>query len=53
MQATASALATVGGLLFSLACAVLLEEVFLGGLFRLFFAPRPDRTKKADSGRVR
>jgi hypothetical protein len=42
MQSTATALMTAGGLVLSLACAVLLEEVFVGGLFRLFFAPRPD-----------
>ncbi len=26
-------------LIFSLACALLLEEMIFGGLFRLFFAP--------------
>ena len=41
MQTTATALVTLGGLLLSLACAVLLEELLVGGLFRLFFAPRP------------
>ena len=40
MQATATALVTLGGLLLSLSFAVLLEELFLGGLFRLFFARR-------------
>lgn len=40
MQGMATALITLGGLLLSLSCAVLLEELFLGGLFRLFFAPR-------------
>ena len=40
MQTTATALVTLGGLLLSLACAVLLEELLVGGLFRLFFAPR-------------
>ena len=40
MQATATALVTLGGLVLSLSCAVLLEELFLGGLFRLFFARR-------------
>jgi len=29
------------GLLLSIACATLIEELFIGGLFRLFFAPRP------------
>jgi len=40
VQATATALVTLGGLLLSLSFAVLLEELFLGGLFRLFFARR-------------
>ena len=53
MQATATTLVTLGGLLLSLACAVLVEELLLGGLFRLFFAPRPERPSKDDSGRVR
>ena len=47
MQATATALITLGGLLLSLSCAVLLEELLLGGLFRLFFAPRRDRVVPA------
>jgi hypothetical protein len=29
------------GLVLSIACAVLVEEVILGRLFRLFFAPPP------------
>jgi hypothetical protein len=41
VQGIATALVTLGGLVLSLSCAVLLEELFLGGLFRLFFAPRP------------
>jgi hypothetical protein len=41
VQAIATTLVTLGGLLLSLACAVLLEELFLGGIFRLFFASRP------------
>ena len=53
MYGTATALATIGGLLLSLSCAVLLEELFLGGLFRLFFAPRPGNGDKRGSGRAR
>ena len=56
MQGTATALVTLGGLVLSLSCAVLLEELFLGGLFRLFFAPRPQSAERArqkrSSGRV-
>lgn len=29
------------GLLLSLAIAMLVEELIFGGIFRLFFAPRP------------
>jgi hypothetical protein len=32
---------TSAGLLLSIACALLLEELILGGLFRLFFSRRP------------
>lgn len=41
MESAATALTVMGGLGFSLACAILLEELIFGGLFRLFFAPRP------------
>jgi hypothetical protein len=30
----------LAALFFSLACALLLEELIFGGLFRCFFAPR-------------
>lgn len=54
MQGAATAMTTIGGLALSLACAVLVEELFLGELFRLFFAPRPDaRSEKRSSGQVR
>jgi hypothetical protein len=33
----------VAGLFFSLACALLLEELIFGGLFRFFFAARVGR----------
>jgi hypothetical protein len=33
------------GLLLSIACAVLLEELILGKLFRRFFAPPPVSTQ--------
>jgi hypothetical protein len=35
-------------MLLSLACAVLVEELFLGGLFRLFFAPRTGQSGHAN-----
>ena len=39
MQMAITFLAVVGGLAFSLAIAVLAEEVIFGQVFRLFFAP--------------
>jgi hypothetical protein len=53
VEGTATALITLGGLLLSLSCAVLLEELLLGGLFRLFFAPRLSAKQKRGSERAR
>ena len=41
MELFAEALSIVGALLLSVACGLLLEELFFGGLVRLFFASRP------------
>jgi len=49
MQGTATTLVTLGGLFLSLACAVFVEELLLGGLFRLFFAPRPETGARTHS----
>jgi hypothetical protein len=38
MQMAITFLAVVGGMIFSLAIAVLAEEIIFGQLFRLFFA---------------
>ena len=53
VQGMATALMSAGGLVLSLACALLLEELLIGGLFRLFFAPRPvtGQKQKRSSGR--
>ena len=42
------------GLLLSIACAMLIEELIIGGLFRIFFAPRPARApqKQAKTGHI-
>lgn len=53
VQGATTALTLVGILIFSFSCAVLLEELLLGGLFRLFFAPRPGAGQKRSSERVR
>ena len=39
MQMAITFLAVVGGLVFSLAVALLAEELIFGQVFRLFFAP--------------
>ncbi len=40
MQMAITFMAIVGGLIFSLAVALLAEEIFFGQVFRLFFSPR-------------
>jgi ABC-type enterobactin transport system permease subunit len=40
MQMAITFMAVVGGLIFSLAVALLAEELIFGQVFRLFFAPR-------------
>lgn len=40
MQMAITFMAVVGGLVFSLAVALLAEELIFGQVFRLFFAPR-------------
>jgi hypothetical protein len=39
MQALITFITVVGGLLFSVAVAVLVEEFIFGQIFRMFFAP--------------
>jgi ABC-type enterobactin transport system permease subunit len=39
MQMAITFLAVVGGMIFSLAVALLAEELIFGQVFRLFFAP--------------
>ncbi len=41
MESAKTVITLAAALFFSLACAVLIEELVFGGLFRLFFAPRP------------
>ena len=41
MDSTFTLFSVAAGLLLSIACAALLEELIFGGIFRLFFAPRP------------
>jgi hypothetical protein len=37
---------SLAALFFSLMCGLLMEELIFGGLFRFFFAPRPERANK-------
>ena len=46
MQMAITFLAVVGGLIFSLAIALLAEEIIFGQVFRLFFTPAKLATKE-------
>jgi len=43
MECALTLMTISAGLLLSIACATLIEELFIGGLFRIFFAPRGPR----------
>jgi hypothetical protein len=46
MECALTLMTISAGLLLSIACATLIEELFFGGLFRIFFAPRlPQQAK--------
>jgi hypothetical protein len=45
MTEATNVLTLVAGLILSIACAALIEELILGGLFRLFFARRPESSQ--------
>jgi hypothetical protein len=45
MQLAITAIAVIAGMVFSLAVALLVEEVIFGQVFRLFFAARPARVR--------
>ena len=51
MKETITAIVTLAGLFFSLCCALLLEELLFGGIFRLFFGsrrlcPQPEQARQ-------
>jgi hypothetical protein len=50
MQSAITFLTVVGGLVFSVAVAVVVEELIFGQVFRVFFAPLP-AGMKAEHGR--
>jgi hypothetical protein len=45
MQLVITAIAAVAGLVFSVAIALLVEELIFGKVFRLFFTPQPQSVK--------
>lgn len=55
MECALTLMTISAGLLLSIACATLIEELFIGGLFRIFFAPRSEgpQTKQAKPGHIR
>lgn len=53
MQMAITLLAVVGGLIFSLAIALLAEEIIFGQVFRLFFAHGKLATKEVVASSVK
>lgn len=52
MENATTAAVVIAGLFFSLMCALLMEELIFGGMFRFFFAPRVERLQqKVNAGR--
>lgn len=49
MQMAISFMAVVAGMVFSLAIALLAEELIFGQVFRLFFARQPIATKSENT----
>lgn len=47
MQLVMTAMAVVAGMVFSLAVALLVEELIFGAIFRFFFVPRRGRKSAA------
>jgi hypothetical protein len=46
MQNAMTVLTVVGGLVFSVSCALLVEELVFGGLFRMFFDAKSPKQSK-------
>ena len=51
MESATTVGVALAGMFFSLMCALLLEELIFGGLFRFFFAPRVERPAKINAER--
>ena len=54
MECALTLMTISAGLLLSIACATLIEELFIGGHFRIFFASRPARVprKQVKAGHI-
>ena len=50
MQLIITFMAVVAGLVFSVAVALLVEELIFGQVFRIFFTPPPVRVKAGQQG---
>jgi hypothetical protein len=48
MQTAITFIAVVAGLIFSIAVALLAEELIFGQLFRLLFRPAPIKTRESE-----
>jgi hypothetical protein len=48
MQMLMTFMAVVAGLVFSVAVALVVEELIFGQVFRIFFAPQPIRVKAGE-----
>lgn len=46
MNSILTLITVAAGLLFSISCAILLEELFIGSFFRLFFTVSPERSRE-------
>lgn len=53
MQQLITFMAVVAGLVFSVAIALVVEEMIFGQVFRVFFKPQPLPVKAADQRAVR
>jgi len=49
MEGVTTTIVVVAGIFFSFSCALLLEELLLGTLFRLFIAPLPKHSRRKRS----
>ncbi|HUN88219.1 MAG TPA: hypothetical protein VMU28_05485 [Terriglobales bacterium] len=51
MESAATFGVVLAAMFFSVACALMLEELIFGGLFHFFFAPRTESVRQRVPGR--